>query len=478
MSGTITGTLTFTPQADWVPDENFPTGYSYYSTIYGSGYQTFDFERNRYYALINDTVPTIGILIVDLSAMNSGTTVTLAQMYAGTAYGSPPGTHRAGSVWDITTGNGTDIYLLIGPDKATPFFVRVDATTFKVTGEFTGAHHDPNSGVANRTTNHTILAYHPHAVWNLGPEIFDGTGMTLLGIAATPGGYGTAYVPAGGTRPDGSCDFVMIKWDYPTDPTDGLIHIWRVNVSDSLVITTTNTGTFDATSVYDPNAGTTAWIGQWNYDAANDAIIFWMQQQINGGSQGTWLTSVNWDGSVNWSTHLPTVGTTWANRGQAQLTGDTLMVGAMSDPIIVDTDTGDVIYTGTVSSPPGVGGGYFYHVWDAARSSYWTYQLATYGFSRLDFIADALPLLAMDDVVCTIEPDLSQNLVSLRWSDDGGHSYGHAVSQSIGEIGEYLTSLQWQRLGMCRDRNFEIFWSVPMPTALLGAWIEVTPAES
>jgi len=77
-----------------------------------------------------------------------------------------------------------------------------------------------------------------------------------------------------------------------------------------------------------------------------------------------------------------------------------------------------------------------------------------------------------------IEPDLSQNLVSLRWSDDGGHSYGHAVSQSIGEIGEYLTSLQWLRLGMCRDRNFEIFWSVPMPTALLGAWIEVTPAES
>jgi hypothetical protein len=87
--------------------------------------------------------------------------------------------------------------------------------------------------------------------------------------------------------------------------------------------------------------------------------------------------------------------------------------------------------------------------------------------------------LAMDDVVCTATQTLlSTNLVSLRWSDDRGHSFGSPVSQSIGEAGEYLTSLQWQRLAYARDRVFEISWSVPMPTALQGAWIDVTPAQS
>jgi len=86
--------------------------------------------------------------------------------------------------------------------------------------------------------------------------------------------------------------------------------------------------------------------------------------------------------------------------------------------------------------------------------------------------------LAMDNVLVVTEDDLSQNLVSLAASDDRGHSYGSPVSQSIGEIGEYRTSLSWRRLGMARDRVWELSWSVPMPTALMGCWLEVTPAES
>lgn len=89
------------------------------------------------------------------------------------------------------------------------------------------------------------------------------------------------------------------------------------------------------------------------------------------------------------------------------------------------------------------------------------------------------PMLAMDDVVCTASgTTLSRHLISLRWSDDRGHVYGSPVTQDIGEAGEYLTSLQWQRLSYARDRVFELSWSVPMRTALLGAWIDVTPAQS
>ncbi|CAG4900791.1 hypothetical protein [Paraburkholderia saeva] len=62
--------------------------------------------------------------------------------------------------------------------------------------------------------------------------------------------------------------------------------------------------------------------------------------------------------------------------------------------------------------------------------------------------------------------------VYLRWSDTRGKSWGNAISVSLGMEGEYLTSLQFQRLGMARDRVFELSWSAPTKTALLGAWVQ------
>lgn len=62
--------------------------------------------------------------------------------------------------------------------------------------------------------------------------------------------------------------------------------------------------------------------------------------------------------------------------------------------------------------------------------------------------------------------------VFLRWSDTRGKSWGNAVGASLGREGEYLTSIQWQRLGMARDRVFELSWSAPVKTSLLGAWVQ------
>ncbi len=69
-------------------------------------------------------------------------------------------------------------------------------------------------------------------------------------------------------------------------------------------------------------------------------------------------------------------------------------------------------------------------------------------------------------------------LVSLRWSDDRGRTYGNAVEQSIGAQGQYLTQANWNRLGMGRGRVFELSWSIPASTALNGAWIQTTQAGS
>jgi hypothetical protein len=68
--------------------------------------------------------------------------------------------------------------------------------------------------------------------------------------------------------------------------------------------------------------------------------------------------------------------------------------------------------------------------------------------------------------------------VFLAWSDDRGHLFGSPVGQTIGASGEYLTSVQFQRLGMGRDRVFQVQWSTPYKTALQGAWVDVAVAQS
>jgi hypothetical protein len=69
-------------------------------------------------------------------------------------------------------------------------------------------------------------------------------------------------------------------------------------------------------------------------------------------------------------------------------------------------------------------------------------------------------------------------LVSLRWSDTRGQTWGNPVTGSLGQTNQYLTSIQWQRLGMSRDRVFELFWSSNVRTALQGAFIQLDPCSS
>lgn len=79
------------------------------------------------------------------------------------------------------------------------------------------------------------------------------------------------------------------------------------------------------------------------------------------------------------------------------------------------------------------------------------------------------------------EMDTSTNdefQVSLRWSDNAGRSYGNAVLQSLGGTGEYLTSVQWNRLGLARDRVYELSWSAPMKTALQGVYLDMIKSKT
>lgn len=62
--------------------------------------------------------------------------------------------------------------------------------------------------------------------------------------------------------------------------------------------------------------------------------------------------------------------------------------------------------------------------------------------------------------------------VYLRYSDTRGSSWSNPISNGLGPAGDFINSVQFQRLGMARDRVFEVFWSSPVRTALNGAFVE------
>lgn len=72
--------------------------------------------------------------------------------------------------------------------------------------------------------------------------------------------------------------------------------------------------------------------------------------------------------------------------------------------------------------------------------------------------------------------NLAPDQVELVWSDDGGQTYGTPLVQTTNNAsnGQY----SWRRLGMARDRVYQLSWTSPGETALNGAWAEAVPAET
>jgi hypothetical protein len=61
--------------------------------------------------------------------------------------------------------------------------------------------------------------------------------------------------------------------------------------------------------------------------------------------------------------------------------------------------------------------------------------------------------------------DTEEPQVNLRWSDTRGASWGNPIRQGIGSTGQYLRQVQFNQLGMARDRVFELFWSATIRKA-------------
>jgi hypothetical protein len=68
-------------------------------------------------------------------------------------------------------------------------------------------------------------------------------------------------------------------------------------------------------------------------------------------------------------------------------------------------------------------------------------------------------------------------LVTLRWSNDGGHTWSNGYDRDCGQAGDYRRRVLWNRLGRSRDRVYEISMSDPVPWRIVDAYLFTDPDD-
>jgi hypothetical protein len=66
----------------------------------------------------------------------------------------------------------------------------------------------------------------------------------------------------------------------------------------------------------------------------------------------------------------------------------------------------------------------------------------------------------------------------LRWSNDGGSTWSNEHWSSIGRIGRYQNRAIWRRLGMARDRIFEVSISDPVKAVIVSANLKASVGDN
>lgn len=67
--------------------------------------------------------------------------------------------------------------------------------------------------------------------------------------------------------------------------------------------------------------------------------------------------------------------------------------------------------------------------------------------------------------------------ITMRYSHDGGHSWSHYMSRSLGNVGEYAKSITWNRLGIGREWLFEFTVSENMAFSIIDGMVQVSELE-
>lgn len=74
----------------------------------------------------------------------------------------------------------------------------------------------------------------------------------------------------------------------------------------------------------------------------------------------------------------------------------------------------------------------------------WTLQLVNFGNGIGDLVALPQGIVGRGPIM------------TLKWSNDGGHTWSDGLDRDCGQAGEYVKRVIWRRLGQARDRVYEI----------------------
>ena len=66
----------------------------------------------------------------------------------------------------------------------------------------------------------------------------------------------------------------------------------------------------------------------------------------------------------------------------------------------------------------------------------------------------------------------------LRWSNDGGSTWSNEYWSSIGKVGKYKNRIIWRRLGMARDRVFEVVVTDPVFACIISANLKASVGDN
>lgn len=69
-------------------------------------------------------------------------------------------------------------------------------------------------------------------------------------------------------------------------------------------------------------------------------------------------------------------------------------------------------------------------------------------------------------------------IVTMRFSNTRGASFGEKRPRTLGSTGQYAQILKWDSCGIARDGVFELEWAVPCKTSLQGAFLWPPPDQA
>jgi hypothetical protein len=90
--------------------------------------------------------------------------------------------------------------------------------------------------------------------------------------------------------------------------------------------------------------------------------------------------------------------------------------------------------------------------------------------------ATATYVLAQQPVV--LDNSVANPQAMLRWSNDGGSTWSKEYWVSIGAMGKYRNRAIWRRLGMARDKVFEVVVTDPVKAVIVSANLKATQGEN